>query len=48
MKIDLSSTWTLDIYSSSVDEMVAVVDLLDAAMKTRENLLDQDLSGSIA
>ena len=38
----------MDIYSSSIDKMVAAVDLLDAAMKTRENLLDQDLSGSIA
>ena len=38
----------MDIYSSSVEKMVAAVDLLDAAMKTREKLLDQDLSGSIA
>ena len=38
----------MDIYSSSFEKMVAAVDLLDAAMKTGENLLDRDLSGSIA
>ena len=32
----------MDIYSTSIDKMVAAVDLLDAAMKTRESLLDQD------
>ena len=37
----------MDIYSSSVEKMVAAVDLLDAAMKTREKLLDQDLSDII-
>ena len=30
-----------DIYSSSIEKMVAAVDLLEAAMKVRENLLEE-------
>ena len=32
----------LDIFSSSTEKLVAAVDLLDEAMKTREKLLETD------